>query len=66
MATSRQAPSARKPEPAESTHRRALITLEHLGYVTTHDRVFRLTPRVLSLGFPPLSRATLPEITTRT
>lgn len=47
---------------ARATARRALITLEHLGYVTTHDRVFRLTPRVLGLGFPPLSRTTLPEI----
>jgi IclR family pca regulon transcriptional regulator len=47
---------------ARATARRALITLEHLGYVTTHDRVFRLTPRVLGLGFPPLSRISLPEI----
>ncbi|PIB08138.1 IclR family transcriptional regulator [Streptomyces sp. HG99] len=47
---------------ARATARRALITLEHLGYVTTHGRVFRLTPRVLGLGFPPLSRTSLPEI----
>ncbi|MFF4726585.1 IclR family transcriptional regulator C-terminal domain-containing protein [Streptomyces mirabilis] len=47
---------------ARATARRALITLEHLGYVTAHDRVFRLTPRVLSLGFPPLSRTSLAEI----
>ncbi|MGW0970625.1 IclR family transcriptional regulator domain-containing protein [Streptomyces sp. NPDC002516] len=45
-----------------ATARRVLITLEHLGYVTTHDDVFRLTPRVLGLGFPPLSRVSLPEI----
>ncbi|MFD8734778.1 IclR family transcriptional regulator C-terminal domain-containing protein [Streptomyces sp. NPDC059618] len=44
-----------------SAHR-ALVTLEHLGYVTAHDGVFRLTPRVLGLGFPPLSRASLSEI----
>ncbi|MFC3572911.1 IclR family transcriptional regulator C-terminal domain-containing protein [Streptomyces yaanensis] len=49
---------------ARATARRALITLEHLGYVTAHDRVFRLTPRVLGLGFPPLSRAALPDIAT--
>ncbi|MCX4990307.1 MULTISPECIES: IclR family transcriptional regulator C-terminal domain-containing protein [unclassified Streptomyces] len=49
---------------ARATARRALITLEHLGYVSTHDRFFRLTPRVLSLGFPPLSRTSLPEIAT--
>jgi IclR family transcriptional regulator, pca regulon regulatory protein len=47
---------------ARATARRALITLEHLGYVTAHGRVFRLTPRVLGLGFPSLSRTTLPDI----
>jgi len=45
-----------------ATARRALITLEHLGHVTAHGRVFRLTPRVLALGFPPLSRTTLARI----
>jgi len=45
-----------------ATARRALITLEHLGHVTVHRRVFRLTPRVLALGFPPLSRTTLARI----
>ena len=47
---------------ARATARRALITLEHLGYVTTQGRVFRLTPRVLGLGFPPLSRTSLADI----
>ncbi|MDT0388479.1 IclR family transcriptional regulator domain-containing protein [Streptomyces dubilierae] len=47
---------------ARATARRALITYEHLGLVTTADRTFTLTPRVLSLGFPPLSRTTLPQI----
>jgi IclR family pca regulon transcriptional regulator len=47
---------------ARATARRALITLEHLGYVTPHGRTFTLTPRVLALGFPPLSRTTLPQI----
>lgn len=47
---------------ARATARRALITLEHLGYVTAHDRFFRLTPRVLGLGFPSLSRTSLAEI----
>ncbi|XGP75735.1 IclR family transcriptional regulator C-terminal domain-containing protein [Actinokineospora auranticolor] len=47
---------------ARATARRALITLEHLGYVTTDGRRFSLTPRVLGLGFPPLSRTTLPVI----
>jgi IclR family pca regulon transcriptional regulator len=46
-----------------ATARRALITYEHLGLVATSgDRRFTLTPRVLSLGFPPLSRTTLPDL----
>ncbi|NNN35428.1 helix-turn-helix domain-containing protein [Streptomyces sp. S3(2020)] len=50
---------------ARATARRALITYEHLGLVTaTPHRTFTLTPRVLSLGFPPLSRTSLPEIAT--
>ncbi|UIX33372.1 IclR family transcriptional regulator domain-containing protein [Streptomyces sp. GQFP] len=47
---------------ARATARRALITYEHLGYVESQGRTFTLTPRVLSLGFPPLSRTSLPEI----
>ena len=47
---------------ARATARRALITLDHLGYVASHGRTFALTPRVLGLGFPPLSRTTLPQI----
>ncbi|MER8044410.1 IclR family transcriptional regulator C-terminal domain-containing protein [Streptomyces sp. NPDC094032] len=47
---------------ARATARRALITLEHLGCVAVDGRAFRLTPRVLSLGFPPLSRTTLTRI----
>ncbi|WP_282699855.1 IclR family transcriptional regulator C-terminal domain-containing protein [Streptomyces sp. CC219B] len=45
-----------------ATARRALITLEHLGYITLHARIFRLTPQVLALGFPPLSKTTLTRI----
>jgi IclR family pca regulon transcriptional regulator len=50
---------------ARATARRALITLEHLGYVGADGadrRLFRLTPRVLELGFAHLSRLTLPQI----
>ncbi|AKZ56305.1 putative transcriptional regulator [Streptomyces ambofaciens ATCC 23877] len=48
---------------ARATVRRALITFEHAGLVApAPGRAFTLTPRVLSLGFPPLSRASLPEI----
>ena len=35
--------------------RRILLTLLHLGYVTTEGRLFRLTPKVLELGFAYLS-----------
>ncbi|MGW2382897.1 IclR family transcriptional regulator domain-containing protein [Streptomyces sp. NPDC001658] len=60
---------------ARATARRALITYEHLGLVVSGPRpaaeprpagiphrVFVLTPRVLSLGFPLLSRTSLPRI----
>ncbi|MEV6784396.1 IclR family transcriptional regulator C-terminal domain-containing protein [Streptomyces sp. NPDC051098] len=47
---------------ARATARRALITLEHLGHVEAGERAFRLTPKVLTLGYPPLSRITLPDI----
>ena len=47
---------------ARATARRALITFAHLGYVASDGGLFRPTPRVLGLGFPPLSRRTLPEI----
>ncbi|MFF9626171.1 helix-turn-helix domain-containing protein [Streptomyces griseosporeus] len=49
---------------ARATARRALITHEHLGLVSQEAAAFSLTPRVLALGFPPLSRTTLPEIAT--
>ncbi|MGW2098238.1 IclR family transcriptional regulator domain-containing protein [Streptomyces olivaceoviridis] len=48
---------------SRATARRALLTHEHLGLVTARpDRTFTLTPRVLDLGFPPLSRTTLPRL----
>ncbi|MEU6949874.1 IclR family transcriptional regulator C-terminal domain-containing protein [Streptomyces sp. NPDC046316] len=47
---------------ARATARRALITLEHLGYVHAEGRLFRLTPQVLALGYPYLSRLPLPQI----
>jgi len=42
--------------------RRYLVTLEHLGYLRKDDRLFRLTPKVLELGFSFLSSAPLAEI----
>jgi IclR family pca regulon transcriptional regulator len=47
---------------ARATARRSLITLEHLDYVASEGKLFRLTPRVLELGFAHLSGLTLPEI----
>ncbi|MDX3231884.1 IclR family transcriptional regulator domain-containing protein [Streptomyces sp. ME19-01-6] len=47
---------------AKATARRALITLAHLGYVTADAGTFRLKPRVLALGYAPLSRLRLPQI----
>lgn len=47
---------------ARATARRALITLEHLGYIATDGKLFRLTPKVLELGFAHLSGLTLPAI----
>ncbi|WP_185912081.1 IclR family transcriptional regulator C-terminal domain-containing protein [Streptomyces sp. WAC08452] len=48
---------------SRATARRALITHEHAGLVRrSPDHTFTLAPRVLSLGFPPLSRTSLPQI----
>ncbi|MBQ0829406.1 IclR family transcriptional regulator domain-containing protein [Streptomyces tagetis] len=48
---------------ARATARRALITYEYAGLVAPGPgRTFALTPGVLSLGFPPLSRTSLPRI----
>jgi IclR family transcriptional regulator, pca regulon regulatory protein len=42
--------------------RRFLLTLADLGYVRTDGRLFRLTPRVLALGYAYLSSLSLPEV----
>jgi IclR family pca regulon transcriptional regulator len=47
---------------ARATVRRFLHTLIELGYVATDGRAFRLTPRVLELGYSYLAGLTLPEI----
>ena len=44
--------------------RRFLLTLADLGYVRTDGRRFRLSPRVLELGYAYLSSLSLPEIAT--
>ncbi|MEU7154174.1 IclR family transcriptional regulator C-terminal domain-containing protein [Streptomyces sp. NPDC045456] len=47
---------------ARATARRALLTLEHLGYLTSDGRLFRPAPKILELGFAPLSGLSLPDI----
>jgi IclR family transcriptional regulator, pca regulon regulatory protein len=42
--------------------RRLLLTLADLGYVHQDGRLFRLTPRVLELGYSYLAGVTLPQI----
>ncbi|MGK5681698.1 IclR family transcriptional regulator domain-containing protein [Actinoplanes sp. URMC 104] len=42
--------------------RRFLLTLADLGYVRTDGRLFRLTPRVLELGYAFLAGQSLPEV----
>lgn len=42
--------------------RRYLLTLQHLGYVSTDGKLFWLTPRVLRLGQSYLESARLPRI----
>ncbi|NGO41286.1 IclR family transcriptional regulator domain-containing protein [Streptomyces ureilyticus] len=53
---------ARSCELTRAAARRFLLTLVDLGYVHTDGRMFRLTPRVLELGYSYLSSFTLPEI----
>jgi IclR family pca regulon transcriptional regulator len=42
--------------------RRSLLTLQHLGFVTTHGRRFLLTPRVLRLSEAFLSSVSMQEV----
>jgi IclR family transcriptional regulator, pca regulon regulatory protein len=59
LSLSQVAEAAGLPRP---TARRALVTLETLGYVRSEERVFRLTPRVLDLGYSFLSGLGLPDV----
>ena len=45
-----------------ATARRILLTLEQLGHVRSDDRLFSLTPRVLTLGWAYLSSLNLWEV----
>jgi IclR family transcriptional regulator, pca regulon regulatory protein len=42
--------------------RRILLTLEHVGYVQSDNRQFRLTPKILDLGFAYLSSQPLWQV----
>ncbi|OUD03978.1 IclR family transcriptional regulator domain-containing protein [Streptomyces swartbergensis] len=53
---------ARACELTRAAARRFLLTLADLGYVHTDGRRFRLTPRVLELGYSYLSSYTLPQL----
>jgi IclR family pca regulon transcriptional regulator len=53
---------ARACELTRAAARRFLLTLADLGYVHTDGRRFRLSPRVLELGYSYLSSYTLPQI----
>ncbi|MDX2821658.1 IclR family transcriptional regulator C-terminal domain-containing protein [Streptomyces ipomoeae] len=53
---------ARTCELTRAAARRFLLTLVDLGYVHTDGRLFRLTPRVLELGYAYLSSLTLPDL----
>ncbi|MBP2479018.1 IclR family pca regulon transcriptional regulator [Crossiella equi] len=53
---------ARRTDLTRAAARRFLLTLTDLGYVHTDGKHFRLTPRVLELGYAYLSSQTLPEV----
>ena len=53
---------ARATDLTRATARRFLLTLAELGYVDTDGTTFRLTPRVLDLGYSFLSATPLPDV----
>ncbi len=53
---------ARETGMTRAAARRFLITLEHLGYVSSDGRMFALRPSVLQLGYAYLSSFSLAEI----
>jgi IclR family pca regulon transcriptional regulator len=53
---------ARETGMTRAAARRFLITLEHLGYVSSDGRLFSLRPSVLQLGYAYLSSFSLAEI----
>lgn len=53
---------ARETDLNRATARRLLLTLEELGYIQQRGQQFRLTPRVLDLGYAYLSSLGLPQL----
>jgi IclR family pca regulon transcriptional regulator len=53
---------ARRTGLSRAVARRFLLTLTELGYVANGDGLFRLTPRVLELGYTFLSTMKLPDV----
>ena len=53
---------ARAADLNRATARRLLLTLEELGYVDRRDDRFRLTPRVLDLGYAYVSSFGIPQL----
>lgn len=53
---------ATKTQLTRATARRFLITLTELGYIESDGRIFRLTPRVLELGYSFLSGLGFPDV----
>ncbi|MFZ6646176.1 IclR family transcriptional regulator domain-containing protein [Undibacterium sp. TJN25] len=47
---------------SRAASRRLLSTLVHLGYVQASGRTFRLTPKIMKLGYAYLSGQALPDI----
>lgn len=53
---------ARRTELSRATARRVLLTLESLGYTASDGRAFRLTPRVLDIGYAYVSSLALSDL----
>lgn len=53
---------ARRTGLQRATARRCLLTLKRLGYADFDGKFFRLTPRILRLGYAYLASAPLPQI----
>lgn len=53
---------ARRTKLSRATARRVLLTLESLGYTASDGRAFRLTPRVLDIGYAYVSSLALSDL----